>query len=387
MATATAKRAAKSIIIDRELRALIPPLTAEEFSLLEQSICSEGCRDPLVLWRGRNILLDGHHRLGICKTHGIPYPVSKVKLANRDAARTWIIRNQFGRRNLTPYVRCELALKLEPLIRKEAKARQQAGGAKSDGNGRVVRQKSAEPLETRRELAKTAGLSHATIDQAQYIQDHADDEAKATLRRGESSINREFTRAKWAQQQFENDKKGSKQVPRGNYSVVVIDPPWPMEMINLDRSPNQAAMPFPTMTLEDIEALQIPADRNCHIFMWTTQRFMPDALAILKAWKLKYVCAFVWHKPGGFQPFGLPQYNCEFVLYARKGSPKFKTTKGLSTCFNGSRGRHSEKPSAFYEMIQRVTDGPRIDMFSRRKIKGFTGWGNEAVTASRRKAR
>lgn len=99
---------------------------------------------------------------------------------------------------------------------------------------------------------------------------------------------------------------------------------------------------------------------------------------MLKKWGFKYVCTFVWQKPKGPQLFGLPQFNCEFVLYARKGSPMFLETKKFNVCFNAPCGKHSEKPAEFYDMVRRVTGGKRLDMFGRRKIEGFESWGKEA---------
>jgi len=88
--------------VDAEFMALIPPLTADEKALLEDSLVREGCRDALVVWAGKNILLDGHTRLDICQRRGIEYRTVEVELPDREAAADWIDRNQLGRRNLKP---------------------------------------------------------------------------------------------------------------------------------------------------------------------------------------------------------------------------------------------------------------------------------------------
>jgi len=90
------------IHLDEEFRHLIPPLSAEERAHLERSLLTEGCRDPLVVWKEGGILLDGYNRLALCKQHGLRFHLAEIELPDRDAARAWIIAHQISRRNLSP---------------------------------------------------------------------------------------------------------------------------------------------------------------------------------------------------------------------------------------------------------------------------------------------
>ena len=235
------------IEIDREFKALIPPLSDEEFNQLEKNLQVDGCRDPLVVWN--NTLLDGHNRFAICNRIGKPFKTTSIDLPDRDAAIEWIILNQFGRRNLTTFSRAELALKLKPIIAAKAKAEQ----IRKPGNS--VPKKSAEQKaerESRTKLAKIAGVSHDTIAKAEMVIKHASEDTKRQLRSNkDKSLNcvakeiKETTQREARQAKRVEAAKGapaldnriivgdfrkhSDKVADGSLSLIFTDPPFDRE--------------------------------------------------------------------------------------------------------------------------------------------------------------
>jgi hypothetical protein len=109
---------------DLEFSTLIPPLTPEELAGLEASLLTDGCRDALVVWEGKDILLDGHNRLRICNEHEIPFTTKALAFESIYDAQMWVINNQEGRRNLTPFARGELELKRKGIVATKAKETQ-----------------------------------------------------------------------------------------------------------------------------------------------------------------------------------------------------------------------------------------------------------------------
>lgn len=264
-------------------------------------------------------------------------------------------------------------------IRAERKLGEMLPGAVSQGSGMKKKSHDESSL-TLAELGVTPSMSSraqimAKVPEKEFeaaITEHKERQQELTS----TTIRRLHASAK-KQEEIEKIKSGEIIAPVGKYDVIVIDPPWQMEKIARDVAPDQADFDYPTMDESELSDLDIPAHDDCHVFVWTTHKHLPMALRLIEKWGMNYVCTFVWHKPGGFQPFGLPQFNCEFALYARVGTPKFVDFKAFPVCFNAARGGHSEKPEAFYELLRRVTGGRRLDMFNRRPIDGFDGWGNE----------
>jgi hypothetical protein len=176
-----------NIVIDNEFKNLIPPLTPEEFAGLKQSLMSEGCRDPLVLWG--DILIDGHNRYDICTRKNIPFQTVQREFADRNAAIEWIILNQFGRRNLPAHERARLALRLKPVIAEKAKQKQESGVNQYTKSLPQISAEASTPIETRQELAKVAGVSHDTIAKVEHIEEEAPEPVVQASRKGEISVN------------------------------------------------------------------------------------------------------------------------------------------------------------------------------------------------------
>lgn len=157
------------LIIDPEFRDKIPPLTEEEFTLLEENILSDGAVfSPLVVWDG--IILDGHNRYEIIQKHPeLAYAVRKMTFVNRYEALSWICRNQLGRRNLTPQQKKYLIGQ-----RYEAEKMAQGGDrrsaeAKSRGqNDLLIPQKSTSNA-TRKKIADESGTSDSYVKRAEHF--------------------------------------------------------------------------------------------------------------------------------------------------------------------------------------------------------------------------
>jgi hypothetical protein len=139
--------------IDPEFKALIPPLSKEEYSLLESNILRDGCRDPLTVWG--ETLLDGHNRHEICTKHGLPFSTFEIQLPDREAAMDWMDANQLGRRNLTREAHDLL------LGRRYNRTKRETAGKPA---GTILGQ--SDPISTAAKLAVEHGVSEATVKRA-----------------------------------------------------------------------------------------------------------------------------------------------------------------------------------------------------------------------------
>lgn len=239
------------ISIDEEFKRLIPPLASEERSQLEANLIADGCREPLVVWQngGESILIDGHNRFEICNRNSIKFKTQSKSFSSRKDALLWIIDNQFGRRNIADIDRIALANKKAEILRPIAKEQQKR---KPESVSAILPKQN--PIDTRKELAKSAGVGERTFDAGKLVLEAAasgeisEDEVER-IRRKETSIHRvaknikEKRQSKQRQDQrkeaaekaeptfFDNIHVGdfrdhADKVKDGSLSLIFTDPPY-----------------------------------------------------------------------------------------------------------------------------------------------------------------
>ena len=177
-------------------------------------------------------------------------------------------------------------------------------------------------------------------------------------------------------------------VPAGTYRTIVIDPPWPMDKSGRYAADERASglglaaqgtrLDYPVMELDQIAALPVPdlATDGTSLYLWVTQRFLPDGLRLVEHWGFTYHCLLTWTKPSGFAPFSF-MFNTEHALFAYR-PPLDLARLGLKIGFSARATGHSVKPDAFYTLVEEASFEPRLEMFARRARPGWVAWGDEA---------
>ena len=162
----------------------------------------------------------------------------------------------------------------------------------------------------------------------------------------------------------------------GPFDVLYADPPWRYEQIRTDNRAIENH--YPTMTLDDICALQPPVLDDAILFLWATSPKNGEAMEVIDAWGFNYRTQMVWVK----DKIGMGHYvrqRHELLLIAKRGDmPTPDTPSRPDSVVEAPRGGHSEKPELFYELIESMYPGRRYgEMFARRCRPGWGSWGNQ----------
>lgn len=458
----------QNIVIDPEFKALIPQLAADEYELLEASIQAEGCRDALVVWG--DILVDGHNRYAICQKHGVGFQTVARAFDSREDVIIWMVNNQLARRNITSFVRGELALRMKAAIANKAKANlvTSTGGANPQP---LLNLAKPEIANTRAEIAKAADLSQETVRKVEKVTANAPKSVTTAARSGDLSVDRAYkiTMAlqnlpdefhepaiklagdndekvnilarlhksqgspetngtfdelmstggfhwgddleKWCNfltapiediqrglksiavyhAKLESDKRRDHRVGEAvnlaqlskTYNIVYADPPWRYEHVKTENRAIENH--YPTMELDEICKLPITevAAPDAVLFIWATSPKLAEAIQVLTAWGFVYRTCMVWKKDKIGMGYYVRQQH-ELLLIATRGTlPVPMPSDRYSSVIDAPRGKHSEKPERFYEVIEAMyPEYDKVELFSRNVRKGWDGWGNQYAAAA-----
>lgn len=346
---------------DHPLAHLVPDMRHGEWQDFYNDIAFRGITTPLEILADGTVV-DGSHRLKAARQLSLPeVPVVDAPL-NGEKPEVYMLKAAVLRRHLTDSQRAIIAAKWKEENKKQ--------GARVDltSAGRPAEVRDVSP--TRAEATEFFNVSRWKIDQASYVQAH-NPELAARVHAGDIALSNAYRQAKAPE---ERQKIEATKPPEGTYQVIVVDPPWPFSLRRQD-STRQGMIPYESMSIEEIKALKIPAAENGVLWLWVPNAFLHNAFHVLEAWGFTYHTTLTWAKDF----IGLGDWlggQTEHCLLATRGSYRiFRNNE--STLLTACKTKHSEKPEAFYDLVERLCPGVKLDMFARKKREGWDCWGAE----------
>ena len=178
----------------------------------------------------------------------------------------------------------------------------------------------------------------------------------------------------------------------GPVRTLVADPPWPFGDA-LPGGGRGAAKHYRVMTFEDIENFPLPGlHADSWLFLWRVASMQSEALRVVEAWGYRVVTELVWVK---CHPEHLPKVTIGMGRYLRNAHEtclvavrghalRTRRSASIPSVIFAPRGRHSEKPEAFYRLVEQLAPGPRVELFARRRRVGWACHGDELHQPSKR---
>jgi N6-adenosine-specific RNA methylase IME4 len=178
-------------------------------------------------------------------------------------------------------------------------------------------------------------------------------------------------------------------LPAGPFATILADPPWRFENRTGKVAPEHRRLSrYDTMTLDEIVEMDVTevVAETAHLYLWTPNALLPDALRVMQAWGFTYKSNLIWHKvrkDGRSDGRGVGFYFrnvTEVILFGVRGKNARTLAPGRRqvNMIETRKREHSRKPDEQYELIESCSPGPYLELFARGEREGWTGWGNEA---------
>ena len=160
------------------------------------------------------------------------------------------------------------------------------------------------------------------------------------------------------------------------YKTILADPPWDINQRG-KHNVRSAESHYELMPLGRIKAMPVEdlCEDNAHLYLWCPNGLLPEALEVITAWGFTFRSPIYWIKPR----LGLGNYirnASETILFATRGKAPVKFHAQPNWLF-APQQEHSHKPEEQFAIIERLSDGPYLELFARRRQPGWDVWGNE----------
>ena len=225
------------------------------------------------------------------------------------------------------------------------------------------------------------GITHKQSHYAQELSRHEEVIAEVVARareQGEVPVRQQVLK------EIQKAKPKLKPIlPEGKYSIIYADPPWQYHVGDQHSNEEQETVlgtHYPSMSIEELCDMEIPAADNAALFMWATSplTMSQEAFQVVNAWGFEAKACYVWDKV----KHNVGHYNSvrhEFLLICIKGTMPH-IDKLYDSVESIERTKHSEKPEYFRQIIDKMyPEGKRIELFARKKVEGWDCYGNDPV--------
>jgi N6-adenosine-specific RNA methylase IME4 len=350
----------------------IPAMSSEEYEGFLADVAERGLQVPLEVTRA-GIVLDGRHRLRAVRELGLPS--APVRIVSPKDELLHMFSAALQRRHLSQSQKAALIVELAEYQEARAQAEQrQRANLRGAAEVATLTPRS----ERKRELAaRWGGVGARTLQDALTVHE-ADPALFEAIKDGTLPASRAALEVRRAQRYAEIGP--APDLPADSFEVIYADPPWQLGNPHAPYAPENY---YPTMPLEDIKAIGVPAAEDACLFLWAVNSLLPEALEVMAAWGFEFKTHFCWVKDSiGMGVWARNRH--ELLLFGIRG--RFSPPKPRNRCdsvIEAKRGRHSGKPEDVYEWIERMyPHASKLELFARgRPRPGWTPWGNEVEAA------
>jgi N6-adenosine-specific RNA methylase IME4 len=371
------RQSAEAVAALREHRAagVVPEMREAEYALFLADVRERGVLEPLTVTT-EGIVLDGRHRLRAARELRLERLPVRVIAAVGDEVE-FMVRAAASRRQLSESRRAVMAVEFASYQadRERGIERQRANlrNARVEGAGLPPRGGKA-----RDRAAALVGVSGRLIQDAQTLQ-RTNSDLFAQVKDGELSVHK-ATRELKRRRRYATIQQPPP-LPAGAFDLIYADPPW--QLGNPD-SPFAPEQHYPTLPLEEIKQLPVPAAENAVLFLWVPASLIPEALEVISAWGFDYRTELCWDKQSVGPGQWLRNQHEPLLLATRGKYPPPQAHQRVSSVLQAPRRGHSRKPHEMYERIEQMYPNAqrRLELYARgRPRPSWTTWGNQTQPA------